>query len=397
MDEGLPGGVVDRRAEVLPPALLPLFDDRFVTSWKLYGAFVERLVAHRADALGLAAAAGGDGVTPGELAERIGCTGEGSETVLSWILRTLRASGAVREATTGEPPRYLFADPTTGGDPSRLRAELLAHDDRVLPAVELAELAAASLPAFLAGEVAGERVLLAPDQLPLWSRYFSNDNPLYAINNAVGAEACVASLRPGAVRVLELGGGLGSAADALLGRLETAGRLPDVTSYRFTDLVVPFLRRGQRSLQARWGDRTALSFARLDMDRPLQTQGVEAGSVDLVWAVNTLHVARDLRRTLRDICSVLAPGGVLVAGECVRPYAGQALAPELIFNLLESFRSPVLDERWRPHGGFLTPEQWLAVAAASGFAEVQLVPDMVRVREVFRDFVVAAVVARTAP
>ena len=68
-------------------------------------------------------------------------------------------------------------------------------------------------------------MLFAPRRLRLWVDYFSNDNGLYAVNNRVGAVA-VADWLPGpGGSMLELGGGLGSGALALLAELEAADRL----------------------------------------------------------------------------------------------------------------------------------------------------------------------------
>ena len=83
--------------------------------------------------------------------------------------------------------------------------------------------------------------------LPLWLGYFSNDNLLYAVNNRVGA-AAVEAWMPRPATMLELGGGLASGAAAVLEALGAAGRLADVRSYRFTELVPAFLRR-DRHLQ----------------------------------------------------------------------------------------------------------------------------------------------------
>jgi hypothetical protein len=69
---------------------------------------------------------------------------------------------------------------------------------------------------------------------------------------------------------------------------------------------------------------------------------------------------------------------------------------ELAFNLLASFRDPVLVPGWRPNGGFLTPEQWTQALAANGFRDVQIYPDIATIRETFPQFVVAAVTARRA-
>jgi SAM-dependent methyltransferase len=255
----------------------------------------------------------------------------------------------------------------------------------------LAETAARDYPAFLRGEVTGEDVLFSARRLRLWIDYFSNDNGLYAVNNRVGAIAAHAWLPPSGGSILELGGGLGSGALALLERLETAGRLGEIAGYRFTEFVPAFLRRGEQALRARYPALSVLSAATLDMNRPFAEQGVARGSVALVYAVNTLHVAQDLEFTLGEIFQALAPGGCLVVSECVRPRPRQPIEAEFVFNLTETFRSPRLHPLYRPSGGFLTPEQWRGAMETAGFVETRFLPDIPSLRDKAPRFVVAAV------
>ncbi len=152
------------------------------------------------------------------------------------------------------------------------------------------------------------------------------------------------------------------------------------------------MRRAERSLRARFADR-GLEFGALDIDRPF---GVAPGAYALVYGVNVLHVARDLAATLAEVRAALAPGGALVISECVRPFAGRPVYVELAFNLLASFRDPILVPGWRPNGGFLTPEQWTQALAANGFTDVRVYPDIGAIRETLPLFVVAAVTARRA-
>src|SRR3989441_685125 len=187
------------------------------------------------------------------------------------------------------------------------------------------------------------------------------------------------------------GGGLGGGAAALLDGLRRAGRWPDIREYRFTELVPFFLRRGQHTLQTRFPEASFLKFGSLDMNRSFEEQGVAPGSLSLVYAVNTLHVARDLDLTIRGIFHSLAPGGRLVASECIRTTPAQAVYIEFIFNLMETFRSPVLHPTYRPNGGFLTPEQWLGAMKAGAFADVVVLPDIAALRGRFPDFNVGAV------
>jgi SAM-dependent methyltransferase len=231
--------------------------------------------------------------------------------------------------------------------------------------------------------------LFGPEGISAWVKYFSNANPLYGISNQVGAIAAEQSFEGGVI--LELGGGLGSGAQALLERLHQSER--SVTRYRFTELSALFLKRAERVL-GRWREECGLEFGQLDIDRPFAEAGVQPRAYALVYAVNVLHVAHDLAATLREIREALAPGGVLVISECVRAFAGTALPVELVFNLLKSFREPVLEPAYRPNGGFLTPEQWTAALQANGFADVHVFPDIAALRDDYPSFAVAAIVAR---
>jgi SAM-dependent methyltransferase len=195
--------------------------------------------------------------------------------------------------------------------------------------------------------------------------------------------------------VLELGGGFGSGAEALLERLEAAGRGGAVARYRFTELAPMFLRRAERTLRARFAGRP-IEFGVLDINRPFAEAGVPPRACALVYGVNVVHVARDLAVTLGEIRAALVDGGAIVVAECVRPFAGRPLYVELVFNLLGAFRDAVLVPGWRPNGGFLTPEQWRAALEANGFVEVTVFPDIAAIRDTIPQFVVAAISARRA-
>jgi SAM-dependent methyltransferase len=130
------------------------------------------------------------------------------------------------------------------------------------------------------------------------------------------------------------------------------------------------------------------------MNRAFAEQGIPPGSVSVVYAVNTLHVAHDLDATLSEVFRALEPGGCLIASECVRPLPLQPIDAEFVFNLTATFRSPRLHPSHRPSGGFLTPEQWRGAMETSGFTDVRLKPDVERVRDQVPDFTVAAICAR---
>lgn len=377
-------------AGLIPEALAGSFDAAFIRSSHRYDEFVLRLALRVFGQSGLASALR-EPATAAEAAVRAGLETQRARAPVDWLLRRLHARGLLRRTGHGEATRFWAEGPLPALDPAPLREAQRAEDPSWLPSYVLAETVAQDYPAFLRGERAGEDVLFSPARLRLWVEFFSNDNTLYAVNNVVGAVAVEHWLAPGPARVLELGGGLGSAALALLDRLQQAGRWKDVGEYRFTEFVPAFLRRGQAAIERRFPEAAFLRPAVLDMNRPLPEQGVGPGSVTLAYAVNTLHVARDLAFTLGELRRALVPGGLLVLSECIRLVPEQTIYAEFVFNLLDSFRSPVLHPVQRPNGGFLAPEHWRAALQAAGFTDVRLLPDVEALRDRFPQFNVAAI------
>ena len=377
--------------EALPPSLQPLFDAVFLRSWDLYDEFVYRLTLRVFESAGLEAATREPGSTS-EVAARAGFKPEPATIPLDWILRQLAARQILEPVHGAEGIRWRRSPgPLPALAPDPIRDEQAALDASWLPAYTLAETVARDYVRFLRGEITGEEVLFSPARLRLWIDYFSNANGLYAVNNRVGAIAAAEWLPHAAASILELGGGLGSAASALLEELEARGRLGALGGYHFTELVPAFLRRGQQALQARFRDLPGLTFATLDMNRPFEPQGVAPGSRSVVYAVNTLHVARDLAFTLGEIRAALASGGCLVFSECVRMQPGQPLNGEFIFNLMATFRSRPSDAPGQLPAGFLLPQQWKAALEGAGFTDVRFLPDALTFSDRFPRFHASAI------
>jgi SAM-dependent methyltransferase len=374
---------------LLPPELVPLFDASYIRMHLLYDEFIFRLVLRVVAETGLERATREQG-TAQEIAARSGLEAGRALVPLDWMLRLLAAHRLIEELPGGDAPRYRSLRPFPALDPAPVREEQLRLDPSWKPAYALAETVARDYPAFLRGEVTGEEVLFSPRRLRLWVDYFSNDNGLYVVNNRLGALAVEQWLPRSESVILELGGGLGSGALALLERLEAGGRLGEIAEYRFTEFVPAFLRRGEQALRARLPGSPIL-FGSLDMNRAFRDQGVLPGSVSVVYAVNTLHVAHDLDFTLGEILRALEPGGRIILSECVRSQARQPIESEFVFNLTETFRAPRLHPLYRPSGGFLTPGQWKGAMEAAGFVDIRFLPDIVRVHDHAPRFIAAGV------
>ena len=383
------------RAALIPGEILPLFNDTFVRSCEMLEEYVARLAAAVFRETGLERACA-DAVTVDEAVARAGLVPAIARVPAAWLLATLAARGWIDGVpSAGGPARYRALRPSPAPDANEVLAEQSALDTSCLPSYRIAALAAERYPAVLRGEMTGEHALFDPEGISAWLRYFSNANPPYAVTNAIGAIAAERALPPGGGAILELGGGFGSGAEALLARLEATGRRAEVSSYRMTELVAMFLRRAEKALRARFPG-WPLAFGALDINRPFAEGGVAPGSAALVYGVNVVHVARDFAATLGEIRTALAAAGALVLAECVRPFAGRPIYVEFVFNLLATFRDAALVPAWRPNSGFLTPEQWTTALAANGFTDVRVFPDIATIRRDIPQFVAAAISARRA-
>lgn len=377
--------------EALPRSLHPLFGGSFLRSWDLYDEFVYRLTLRVFESAGLEAATREPGSTS-DVAARAGLEPGRALIPLDWILQQLATRHILEREHAAEGIRWRRTPgPLPALAPDPIREEQAGLDPSWLPAYTLAETVARDYVRFLRGEVTGEEILFSPARFRLWIDYFSNAHGLYAVNNRVGAIAVAEWLPYPEATILELGGGLASAACALLEELDAAGRLGALGAYHFTELVPAFLRRGQQALHARFPDLPGLTFGLLDMNRPFEPQGVAPGSRSVVYAVNTLHVARDLDFTLGEIRTALEPGGRLIVSECVRMQPGQPLNAEFIFNLMATFRSRRPDTPGQPPAGFLLPEQWKATLEAAGFTALRFLPDVPTFSERFPRFHAAAI------
>jgi SAM-dependent methyltransferase len=375
---------------ILPPDLLDVFDVSFLQSYLLYDEFIYRLVLKVIRETGLEPAIR-EGGSAKSIAARERLEAGRAVVPLDWMLRLLASRGVVEEISGAEKDQFRTRGPLPTADLAAVRDEQMQHDPAWMPSYVLAETVAQDYPAFLRGDVLGEDVLFSPRRLRLWIDYFSNRNGFYVVNNRVGAAGIERWLpRDGGV-VVELGGGLGSGAVAVLERLGAAGRLGAIREYRFTELVPAFLRRGEQALRALGLEGVPMRFDTLDINRPFEAQGLAPSSVAAVYAVNTLHVAHDLEFTLGQIRRTLRPGGWLIISECVRPYPRQVVHSEFIFNLIQTFRSPRLHPVYRPNGGFLTPEQWKGAIESAGFSDTRFLPDIMRLRQEVAEFSVSAI------
>ena len=310
---------------------------------------------------------------------------------LHWILVRLVETDYMEVQSDSGTGSYRLRKTPWQPDLKCLRAFGLNIDPANAATLDLSDYAASLYRIVATGEESGDHNLLGPKGVPLWLNYFHNDNLTYSVNNWVGAAAAADRLssRP-TLRVLEIGAGMGSATDILLTLLGERGLLPRLERYVISEPNAYFRRSNQRKVAARYPN-LPLEWASLDLDLPWSTQGIASGEFDLVYAVNVMHISKNLLFSLNEARSALATDGWLVIGECVRPYDNQPIYPELMFQILDSFTNVETDPEIRPNPGFLTAEQWRRAFLKAGFKRPEVAPDIERIREIYPHFFTGAI------
>jgi SAM-dependent methyltransferase len=310
---------------------------------------------------------------------------------LCWILERLVETGCVEARGNSEARYYRMKHPLWQPDLQTLRAIGLHINPGNVATLDLLDHAASLYPAAAKNQQSGDGNLLGPQGVPLWLKYFHNDNSTYAVNNWVAATLAADRLASRhTVRILEVGAGPGSASEVLLQSLAQRGLLNRIERYLITEPNAYFRRHAQRSLATKY-PALPLECAALDIDAPWRAQIANAGEFDLVYGVNVMHISKNLMFSLREARSSLTSDGWLILGECMRPYDNQPIYPEFMFQILESFTNVETDPEFRPNPGFLTAEQWRRAFSRAGFERASVAPDLDRIREIYPHFFTGAI------
>jgi SAM-dependent methyltransferase len=306
-----------------------------------------------------------------------------SKIPAEWILRFLVEKGLLVQ----EGPRYRLE-----GTPSTDLLELRETAEREAPGhlrnLDLLDAVRSHVRPYFTDGKSGEACLFDLAVFPIWLDYFRNENILYRSNNLFALAALRGSLKPGC-RILELGGGAGSFAQLLSRMGAHTGELAHIADYRFTDIAPTFLRRAQRGLKNQ-APGISFSFSNLDINRPLDDQGLAGSTFDAIVGINVLHVAKHLPATLQDLKQHLTPEGRLILGECLKPDLSRPIYLEFFFQFMASFTEVDTDPILRPTHGFLTPEAWIRILVSAGFRDVHDIPHVRHLMDRFPAFYVGA-------
>ena len=114
------------------------------------------------------------------------------------------------------------------------------------------------------------------------------------------------------LNILEIGAGTGSATSFLLKALAGDDDQVRCSSYKFTDISAGFFEKAREKFAA-WEE--YLDFKTLNIENPIEPQGFENETYDLVIAANVLHATEKMDVTMNNVSRLLKPGGKLVLVE----------------------------------------------------------------------------------
>jgi 3-oxoacyl-(acyl-carrier-protein) synthase/SAM-dependent methyltransferase len=173
-------------------------------------------------------------------------------------------------------------------------------------------------------------------------------------------------------RILEIGAGTGGTTSAVLPMLD-----PDRTDYFFTDISEIFFHRAKSS----FGSYPFVRYGALDIEK---APPADRGSYDIVIAANVLHATRNLSKTVGNVVSLLAPGGLLILYEATDPHPWFDTSVALI----EGWRR--FEDEFRKDGPLIGTGEWESLLRSEGFVEFAAFPEKGSPAEILKAHVMLA-------
>jgi SAM-dependent methyltransferase len=315
--------------------------------------------------------------TAAQLAAELGFVDSASIALHEALRRLGERTGVVRSEGSSPSATYVHvqapADPTA--ELAQVRAAIAALGSAYTAATDFIDFGRANFvrslkdePDFMDKVLSGRIGELAP----LWHRA-TNVDPLQDLHGAMGARVIDGVFERGTI--VELGAGTGNGTRHLLRRFEAEGKLDRIERLVFTDISMRFVLASKHELgKAYPGVRWAWQF--FDLNEPFAAQKLEPGSVDLIYAVNAAHVARDIVGFLESCRQTLRPGGHVVFAERVRMREHEMAPRELTLNLSIYHRTAAEHASYRPMHCYLAPRHWHEAIGLAGFSRCDVLPDL---------------------
>lgn len=165
------------------------------------------------------------------------------------------------------------------------------------------------------------------------------------------------------VRILEIGAGTGAFTGKMLAQI---GDL-DI-QYFFTDIGQSFVADAKQ--RAAQDNINYMEFMKLDISGEIEEQGFYENSFDLVLGYDVLQATSDIERSLKNIKSLLVPGGVLAL---IQSYDAHPI-DNMIYGLAPGWWNYTADPIGRDMI-VMSPERWKSVLENNQFKEIVVLPE----------------------
>lgn len=235
--------------------------------------------------------------------------------------------------------------------------------DRVSSRNSVGELVCAvgrQLPEILCGQKQVLQLMLENDLL--WRTYTENVAGVRANTALAGYVELLLQCNP-ELSVLEIGAGTASATVPVLEAIKRGARgMEPHFTYTFTDISAGFFDQAKQRL-SQWSDR--IIYSKLDISQDPLSQGFNPEAYDVVLASNVLHATSDIITTLKNVRTLLKPGGKLALMEVVNEPPPYFIAYALLAGWW------LFEDSYRSDGPRLTKESWDAALKDSGFSGLE--------------------------
>ncbi|NVZ50343.1 amino acid adenylation domain-containing protein [Pseudomonas sp. B6002] len=212
------------------------------------------------------------------------------------------------------------------------------------------------LPQLLSGEVDPLALLFPQGSMDTALAAYHENLLMRCMNQVICASAQHIARERAALglplRVLEIGAGVGGTSRDLIPALDGFA-----VDYLFTDVSTFFINEAREH----FADRPWVRFGLFDINSDALTQGLNAGSWDLIVCANVLHNARHAPTVLNSLRELAAPGGHLLVMEATREILSLLTSMEFKEGL-DGFT----DLRAGSDQTFISRAQWQALFSDAG-------------------------------
>jgi NADPH:quinone reductase-like Zn-dependent oxidoreductase/SAM-dependent methyltransferase len=168
------------------------------------------------------------------------------------------------------------------------------------------------------------------------------------------------------LQIIEVGAGTGAMTRNLLSMLNSLESETGTTrfeSFAYTDISPSFFENAKNEFR---DDR--ISFHTLDIERDPSKQGFQPSTYDLVIAGGVIHATKSLERTLKNVKSLLKPGGKLLFAEIIAP---KSIHATVGFGILPGWW--LAEEGSRAFSPCVSEHQWDEALKIAGFSGTDVI------------------------